>query len=311
MNNRIRTNWSFNSIAVFLLLIFLQSCVEENIEDKFLSESVASQEYYIKNVLPVMNNKCFSCHTYHTSSGTRYDTYSKAAAVAEEMVNRTSSKDPNLIMPPPSAEPLTEEEVQVFQQFYQSTKVNGEVVIEAEQKINQEYSVSLSWTAYKFSDFKNRIGVSGTFEEAFITYKYKEAANIYEFLQEAEILIPVNSTNIENDPLKTFNVLNHFFSYFTPVIHGKIMHIDAPNKNAKVIFNINGLSQEVIFHIEEVKEDLVFTGQIQDIRYFNNAQTALDALQQVCGEYHQGKVWPDIDLKAEIKNFRTFTDFQN
>ena len=63
--------------------------------------------------------------------------------------------------------------------------------------------------------------------------------------------------------------------------------------------------EEAVFDMEEVENDLVFTGLIQDIGYFNS-QAALDALQRACGEYHQDKVWPDISLRAEIKNFRKF-----
>lgn len=75
------------------------------------------------------------------------------------------------------------------------------------------------------------------------------------------------------------------------------------------MFTINGLSQGVLFDMEEIEEDLVFTGKIEDIGYFN-AKTALDALQQVCGEYHQDKAWPDISLKAEIKTSGNFLILQ-
>ena len=310
MNIRKQKFWCFSSVAIFLSLVFSQGCVEENVEEKFLNESVVAKEYYFTNVLPVLNSKCFSCHTYHTSSGTRYDTYAKAAAVAEEMARRTSSNNPAIAMPPPSAEPLTEEEKQAIQQFLQLVKGSDENAIDTAGEDSQDYGISVSWTAYKFPDFQSRVGVTGTFDELFITYKKKEAADIYEFLTEAEIMIPTNSTNVGNDPLKSANVINHFFSYFTPVIHGQVIGIDAPSKKAIVKFTINGLSQEVIFDMEEIEEDLVFTGKIEDIGYFNT-KTALDALQRVCGEYHQDKVWPDISLRAEIKNFRKFSDTSN
>jgi hypothetical protein len=307
MNIRKSKYWYFFALVFFLLAIFSQSCVDENIEEKFFSESVAAKEYYAINVLPILNSKCFSCHTYHNSSGTRYDTYAKAAAVAEEMANRTSSQNPNIVMPPPSAEPLTKEEIKVIQQFYQRIKGSGENSIETAGGDSNNYGVTVSWTAYKFPVFSSRVGVSGTFEETFITYKKKEAADIYEYLREAEILISTNSANIGNDPLKTSNVVNHFFSNFTPAIHGRLIDIDTSSNKAKVKFTINGLSQEIIFQMEEVEEDLVFTGKMQDIGYFK-ANAALDALQQVCGEYHQDKVWPDISLRAEIKNFRKFAE---
>lgn len=307
MNIRKSRYKNFFSAVFFLLTIFLQSCTGKNIEEEFFSESVAAKEYYAINVLPLLDRKCFSCHSYHNSSATRYDTYAKAAAKAEEMTNRISSQNLNLVMPPPSAEPLTEEEKRIIQQFYQLTKGSGENPIETAGNDSTNYGVEVSWTAYKFPTFSSRVGVSGTFDETFITYKQKEAADIYEYLREAEILIPTNSANIGNDSLKTSNVVNHFFSNFTPAIHGQIIEIDIPSKKAKVIFTINGLSEEITFQMEEVKEDLIFTGQMQDIGYFK-ANAALDALQQVCGEYHQDKVWPDISLRAEIKNFRKFAE---
>ena len=299
-----RIYWCFFSVAVFLVTL-LQSCKEENVEDLFLSEQVAAKSYYLTNVLPILDSKCFSCHTYHASSGTRYDTYAKAAAVAEEMASRTSSAHPNTIMPPPSANFLTEEEKRGFQQFFQLVKGSGGSSKATAGDDSQDFGVAISWTAYKFPDFTSRVGVSGTFDKTYITYKEKEAADIYEFLTEAEILIPTNSANVGNDSLKSSNVKNHFFSYFTPVIHGRVMAIDSSSKKARVKFTMNGLSQEVTFEMEEVKEDLVFSGLIQDIGYFNS-QAALDALQRVCGEYHQDKVWPDISLRAEIKSFRKF-----
>lgn len=294
------------SVAVFLSVALFQSCVEENIEEKFLNESEVAREYYLKKVLPILGQKCFSCHNYHNSSNTKYDSFLKASVVAEDLASRTSSENRNTVMPPPSSTPLTEEEKQTIQQFVRLVKGADKSSKETTEESRKGYGVSISWTAYKFPDFSDRVGVSGTFEEFFIIYKKKEAADIYEFLNEAEILIPTNSTNIGNDPLKSANVINHFFSYFTPVIHAQLISLDAPSKMAKVRFTINGLTQEVLFLMEEIEEDLVFTGQIQDIRYFN-AKPALDVLQGVCGEFHQDKLWPDISLKAEIRNFRKFS----
>ncbi len=85
-------------------------------------------------------------------------------------------------MPPPSADPLTEEEKQVFQQFFQLVKGGGERSIATAGGDSQDYGVSISWTAYKFPDSLSRAGVTGTFDKTFITYKKKEAADIYEFL---------------------------------------------------------------------------------------------------------------------------------
>lgn len=290
------------SVAVFLSIALFQSCVEENIEEKFFSESEAAREYYFANILPILDQKCFSCHNYHNSSATKYDRYSTASSVAEDMASRTSSGNPNTVMPPPSAEPLSEEEKQVFQQFYQL--VIGNQLIAGNE--SADYAVVVSWTAYKFPDSLSRVGVSGTFDHVHFTYENKDATNIYEFITDAEIMIKTNSVNIGDDSLKSYNVRNHFFSFFTPVIYGRVMEVDAQSKKAAVKFTMNGISQHVLFDIKEINEDLVFTGRIKDIGYFN-AQAALNALQKVCGEYHQNKVWSDIYLEAEIKNYKKFS----
>ncbi len=286
-------------------MALLQSCIKENIEDKFFSESVAAREYYLTNVLPVLNSKCFSCHNYHNSSATKYDTYAKAAAVAGEMASRTSSAHANTVMPPLSAQPLSKEEKQVFEQFYQLLKGDDGSSKSLAGNESKEYAVLISWTAYKFPDSLSRVGVSGSFDNIFINYKNKHPANIYELLTDAEIMINTNSVNIGNDSVKSYNVRNHFFSYFTPVIYGRVIDLNAASKKAEVRFTMNGISQQVTFDMIEMKENLVFSGSINDIRHFN-AQPALDALQEVCGEFHQNKLWPDISIKAEIKNYKNF-----
>lgn len=243
-----------------------------------------------------MAAKCFSCHNYHSSPANRYDTYSKAAGIAEEIVRRVSSTNPNEVMPTPSSAPLTEDEKQILLDFLEL--VNG-------GKESADYKVSLSWTAYKFPEFSARAGVSGTFDKIFVSYKHPDASDIFAFIKDAEILINSGSANISNDSLKSFNVQNYFFNYFTPVIHCKLVEINPSQDTAKVQITMNGISEEVKFAITKSNENLIFTGQIEDVFRFN-AQRGMDSLQAACGTYHQNKVWPDISLKAEIKNYKNF-----
>jgi hypothetical protein len=272
--------------------IIFKSCENENVEDKFYKES-AGKEYYMNNVYPVLSNKCFSCHNYHNSTSSRYDTYSKAAGVAEEMRDRTHAANAS-IMPPVSSAPLTEQEKAIFRNFLELVEGGS---------VNKEYKVSLSWTAHKFPDSLNRAAVSGTFNDFFINYKKKHAGDIYEYLKDAEIIINSNSVNSNNDELKNYNLRNYFFSVFSPVIYCKVTDINPVTMSAIVNVTMNGISENVFFEVKEEGEDILFRGTIRNINNFNS-QPAIDSLHKVCGTYHQNKLWPDISVKAEISNYK-------
>jgi hypothetical protein len=280
---------SLSAVTIF------KSCEKENVEDKFYKGS-AGKEYYLNNVYPILSNKCFSCHNYHNSSSSRYDTYSKAAAIAEEMTDRTHATNAN-IMPPVSSAPLTEEEKEIFRNFYELVKGGS---------VTKEYKVSISWTAHKFPDSLNRAAVSGTFNDLFINYKNKHAGDIYQYLKDAEIIINSNSVNTNNDELKNSNLRNYFFSIFSPVIYCKVTDISPVTMSAIVNVTMNGISENVFFEIKEEGENLLFRGTISNINNFNSQQ-AIDSLHKVCGTYHQNKLWPDISLKAKINNYKNFT----
>lgn len=280
----------------FYIILLGQSCTKENVEEKYFAGSDAAVEYYNGKVKAILTQKCFSCHNYHSSPASKYDTYAKAAGSAEEMVRRISSANPNEVMPVPSSNRLTEDEKQVFYRFLEMVK--GE-------KQSATYNVSLLWTAFKFPGLSDRVGVSGTFDEIFISYKNTTADNIYDYLKDAEILINSSSVNIDNDSLKNSNLRNHFFQYFTPTIYCKVIDANPTQGKATVKITMNGISEQINFTMKENKEDLIFTGKIEDINSFQ-AGVALNALQAVCGVHHRDKVWSDISLKVEIKNFRQF-----
>lgn len=276
--------------------MLVQSCTKENVEEKYFAGSGATVEYYNGKLKAILTQKCFSCHNYHSSAASKYDTYAKAAGVADEMARRISSVNPNEVMPIPSANRLTEGEKQVFYRFLEM--VNGE-------KQPATYNVSLLWTAFKFPGFSERVGVSGTFDEIFISYKNRTADNIYDYLKDAEILINSSSVNIGNDSLKNANLRHHFFRYFTPTIYCKVLDVNPSQGIAIVKITMNGISEQINFTIEENKKDLIFTGRIEDINSFQ-AGIALNALQAACGVYHRDKVWSDLSLKVKIINFKQF-----
>lgn len=292
---RKRLIYLYFSLFTISTFIFLQSCKKENVKAKFYSDAGAGNEYYLNHVYPILTNKCFSCHNYHNSESNRYDTYSKAASNAEEMANRTNATDAN-IMPPVSWEPLTEEEKEIFKSFYEL--VEGGT-------ISQEYKVSISWTAYKFPDSLNRAAVTGTFDDIFINYKNEDAADIYEYLKDAEAIINSNSVNVNGDQLKNLNLRNYFFSMFSPVIYCRVTDISPDRKIATVNVTMNRISHDIRLEISEQNENLVFIGTINNLNRFDS-ESAIDFLQKACGAYHKNTIWPDIGLKAEIRNYRNF-----
>lgn len=288
------TTWILLIAASIFVGTLIISCKKENVEEKFYGGSIAARTFFQNKLLPVLETKCYSCHNYHTTSANRYDTYSKAAGVAEEMKNRVHGVGG--IMPPVSASPLTTDEQKLFEDFYQLVKGNI---------TDTDYKVSIFWTAYKFQDSVERGSVTGTFNDVFINYKNTDAATIYEYLSGAEAIINSSSVNVGNDNLKNSNLRDHFFTYFSPVIYCKVKEISESQSKAVLSVTMNGISKDIDFQIKEDGVNLIFTGSIDNINFFN-ATTALDSLDVVCGAYHEYKVWPDIQLRAEVRNYVNF-----
>ena len=161
--------------------------------------------------------------------------------------------------------------------------------------------INIEWKAFKFPDFENREGVSGTFESYSIELK-NSSANIIEMLNDAEITIETSSVNISGNVSKTENVLNHFFAYFTPIIVGKVKNIS--ETNALLEITMNGVAQEVIFDVAIIDETntITFVGKIENLNSYN-AAIAFAKLNEVCGVFHEGFVWPDIDLEIVINDY--------
>jgi hypothetical protein len=274
-----------------LLAGALSACEQENVEEKFFSDA-PGQEFYQLQVAPLLEAKCFSCHTYHQSPSTRYDTYLKAAGAINDIVARVTASNSAIMPPIGGGTPLTAAEIAVFQNFQQ--QLSG----------TSAHGINISWTAYKFPGIDRRAGVSGTFDEIFYSYKHPEADNIYDYLADAEVTINTASVNVGNDPEKIGNLRHHFFAVFSPTIHAKVLGIDPQARSAQVMVTMNGISREVAFSIDDDGENLAFSGRLADIVADWGAAPALEKLAEVCGDYHEGVVWPDVDLLLRIERYR-------
>ncbi len=168
-------------------------------------------------------------------------------------------------------------------------------------EVEQNLKVSLEWTAFKFPLFEDRVGVSGSFD----SFEYsltRSASNILDQLEDSEITIFTNSANVGNDDTKTSNVGKYFFPYFTPQIDCKVINID--HESAEIAISINEITQHVILNValDEENSMLKLSGSIEDLRTFG-AQTAFAKLNEACGIFHDGFVWPDVAINVTIENY--------
>lgn len=169
--------------------------------------------------------------------------------------------------------------------------------IETEQNLK----VSIEWTAFKFPTFEDRVGVSGSFDS--LEYSLtRSTGNIIDQLMDSEITIPTSSVNVGNNSTKTSNVSKYFFNYFTTKIDCKVINID--HESAEIAISMNDVTEHTKFEVELDEENKIvkLSGSIEDLMIFG-AETAFAELNEVCGIFHDGFVWPDITINVTIENY--------
>lgn len=157
-------------------------------------------------------------------------------------------------------------------------------------------TVEIVWTAYKFPDYATRAGVSGTFDNVALQYD-TNAQGALAKLATAAVTINVMNARIGEDALKTSNVRDSFFAALAPQITASVKEVIG--NEVIVTINMNNVSHDYPFALTAENSTLVLTGTIDNLLDFNTS-SALDALQTVCGAYHENKVWPDIGLRVTI-----------
>lgn len=273
-------------LIIVLGLLVMTGCTSEQADVEYPVNDAAAQEYYTTTLKQVIDNKCISCHIYHIEGNNRYDTYEKTKSNIVQMVSRISSTS-NTVMPPADAVQLTQEESESFQTFLALLSVNEEEVPAAR--------IQIEWTAYKYPDYDNRAGVSGTFDE--ISYELNENAIApIDLLDNAKVTVNTSSVNVGNESERTTNV-GTFFSAFTPDIIGDVISYD--NNEVTILFEMNGITATETFDVVVNEDSLVLSGSIPDMNIFD-WQLGYDALNSVCGDYHENKVWEDIDVTIVI-----------
>lgn len=273
------------SIIGILFTIIVTGCTEDSAEGLYPTNDAEASAFYESNLKPVIEEKCISCHVFHLEGTNRYDTFEKTKSSIAQMLARINSNT-NIIMPPADSAQLTEEEKETFEEFLNILTSNDV----------DDSKIDVVWTAYKYFVFEDRGPVSGNFDT--IEYTFNETpVNPEDILKDAEILIDATSVNVGDDAEKTSNV-KMFFSFFTSEIVGKVTSYT--DSEATIEFTMNGVSIEVTLEVVLETDQLTLKGSIPDMSLFN-WQEGYDALNSVCGEYHENKVWPDIDIEAKIK----------
>ncbi len=173
-------------------------------------------------------------------------------------------------------------------------------------ELEQTSIVTIEWTAFKFPTFEDRVGVSGTFD----SYEYKfarNANNILDQLDGAEITIPTSSINVGNSATKTANIATYFFPFLASKIDCEVKSID--RESAEIAISINDVTVHSIFEVnlDEANRTVKMSGGIEDLMVFG-AQKAFKELNMVCGEYHDGFVWPDVTIEVTIEHYDLLND---
>lgn len=273
-----------------ILLTFTQmSCTSKQTEKDY--NNIAAREYFTTTLLPILESQCNSCHVYHNTSLTQYASFETVAESIDAIINRIDSDLIGCMMPPASADTLTEAEHSAFLEFFDLLN----------RKEPNEAEVSILFEAFKYPLFNDRVGVVGEFETYEITLQ-NNAVDIFEKLQDAEIKILTSSINMGDHATKTSNVLQYFFHHLRVLIHGKVKSINSDT--AVVAVELNGIIQDVSFSVfyEDYNNKITFFGTIDDLHEFN-LTPAFEKLNEQCGSYHDGFVWPDVDIKIVIDNY--------
>lgn len=291
-------------VKASILTLLVTSCRTESAETLFETNDEAAQAFYESDLQAIIEAKCTSCHQgYHSSGDKNYDTFENTKNNISLILQRVNAGDGS-IMPPvdPDTEPLTDDELAAFNEFLEILTSDSDGELVEEEVEEAEVPLQVNWTAYKYPDrfSANRegAGVGGTFDE--ITYQFNtNYTNIIDILDNATINITTSSVNVaNNEPERTGNVAM-FFAAFTPDITGTVLSYT--DTEAVVEFKMNGVTEEVVLNVYANEEDNVISlyGKIADMALFN-WEDGYNELEEVCGDYHENKLWPDVDITAII-----------
>ncbi|WP_298496643.1 hypothetical protein [uncultured Algibacter sp.] len=269
-------------------MCLFSACTSNHAEELYPTNDTEAKLYYETTLKPVIDTKCISCHVYHTEGANRYDSYEKTKSNISQMLERINATT-NIVMPPADQEQLSTEEKNSFKTFLN--------ILQSDSP-QDDNPIKVNWTAYKYPDFDNRAGVSGTFDSV-ISYNLNDSAvNLIDLLNGANVLIDASSVNVGNETERTQNVAS-FFNAFTSQISGIVDNYN--EENAWITFSMNGISQQVVLDVILESNKIILNGKIPDLNVFN-WENAYNVFNTICGEYHENKLWEDVKISIEISN---------
>ena len=159
--------------------------------------------------------------------------------------------------------------------------------------------VMVKWTAFKHA---NKAQVGGKFDSDSIeTSGFKGGTNLIDAVVGTSFKIPTSTTST-GDKTRDYKIVTSFFDTMANTKHitGTISSIDK-NGTGNVLLKMNELEIEKNFNWELDQKTFEFYLKTSINVFDWGAQTALNALNEVCLEQHTGpdgvnKLWPDVDI---------------
>jgi len=157
--------------------------------------------------------------------------------------------------------------------------------------------ISIQWTAYKTTEKKP---VFGYFKE--YIFRAKEGNSIKEVLDDASLIISVNSINSSNES-RDEKLRNNFFGVMkNPELIKGLLTVKNDN-NGIVALTMNNITFDLPVKIIDDGHSYSIVGTMN----LNNwkAQTAITALNVACKDKHKGadgisKTWSEVAVKVMI-----------
>ena len=158
-------------------------------------------------------------------------------------------------------------------------------------------SISILWTAYKFT---NKVDISGTFDTYTLDTK-NTVGTVEDILKKTKLSITTATVNSSN-PIRDFKLDAYFFKAFnTSEIKGTIVKVK--EGEGTINLKMNRTSKKIPFTYAVVKDTIrLFTNL--NLTYWKGEE-ALKTLNTECYELHKGtdgisKLWPDVDVLIKI-----------
>lgn len=99
-------------------------------------------------------------------------------------------------------------------------------------------------------------------------------------------------------PMRDNNVINYFFNKFKHSPNKIVATISAVNEDSlNLDVTMNGVSKTLPMSFTVENGNLVAQGKLEILDF---APKAFKSLAAMCGGFHQGKSWSDIDLKFHV-----------